>query len=156
MFYASDGSCGGYRHGMWTAPARCPAAPVAAGLAFYEKPRPVVIWAFACPEHVEHLIAPRPLLERDRAEMARRRELSARHEPDPVGPLAVGRAARELLDRARRWAHAHPDLTYTAAAPAGVDAAAPPTSPGRPFDGYASSSSAGSGVAPPGAGQQGR
>lgn len=85
---------------------------------FYEYPRPSVMWCFACPEHAEELIAARPLQERDRAEMARRRELSARHAPDPQGgPLAVGRAARELVDRARRWAQAHPELTYTAGDP---------------------------------------
>lgn len=97
MFYASDGTCVGYRQGVWTAPSRCPAPVVAAGLVFYERPRPAVWLAFACPEHVEHLTAARSLLDRDRAEITRRRTPG-----EPVGPLAVVRAARELLDRGPR------------------------------------------------------
>lgn len=60
MFYPTDGSCGGYRHGVWTAPSRCLTPVVSAGLVFYEKPRARVWWAFACPEHAEHLTAARP------------------------------------------------------------------------------------------------
>jgi len=64
--------------------------------------------AFACPDHVDDLIAARPLHDRDRAEQARRR----RGNEQQVGDLAVGREARELVERARRWAAAHPELTY--------------------------------------------
>ncbi|MDN5749655.1 MAG: hypothetical protein L0H64_14250 [Pseudonocardia sp.] len=81
---------------------------MAAGLVFYEQP-PRVWWAFACPHHAEHLTAARPLLDRDRAEIARRRGAAPL---DRTEPLAVGRAARELIDRAQRWAGAHPELAY--------------------------------------------
>jgi len=63
-----------------------------------------------------YLIAARPLLERDRAELARRRYYYDRRELDPdQRPLAVGMAARELVERARRWAAAHPEHTYPVA-----------------------------------------
>jgi hypothetical protein len=136
MFYASDGTCGGYCQEMWTAPSRCPAPVVAAGLVLYEQPRPTVWWAFACPDHIEHLTAARPLLDRDRAEITRRRTPGER-----AGPLAVGREARELLDWARRWARAHPELTFTPPAAADVAsriAEAPQrTTAGNPFAAYA-------------------
>lgn len=137
MFYPTDGSCGGYRQGIWTAPARCHSPVVAAGLVFYEQPRPRVWWAFACPDHAEHLTAARPLLDRDRAEIARRRTAAP---GDRTEALAAGRAARELLDRARRWADANPELAY-------IPPPAPPashstndshrTAASRPFAGYA-------------------
>lgn len=158
MHYASSPGCWGYQGGTWTPPSLCTAAPVAAGLVFYATARrQSVMLAFACPEHVAELIAARPLHERDRAEMARRYDRQARRQPDGVEPLAVGREARELVERARRWAAAHPGLTYTAA-PVASTPPALPTSPGRPFDAYASNSSSGGvgGVLPPEAGQQGR
>jgi hypothetical protein len=98
---------GGYQGGTWTPPSHCTREPVAAGLAFYAAARrQSVRLAFACPDHVDDLIAPRPLCERDRAEMGRR------HQREPVAELAVGREARELVERARRWAAAHPERTY--------------------------------------------
>lgn len=138
MFYATDGSCGGYRHGVWTAPSRCLTPVVAAGLVFYEQPRPRVWWAFACRDHAKHLTAARALLDRDRAEIARRRAAAPGERTEP---LAVGRAAWELLDRARRWAAAHPEHVYipppapstTTDSPA--DSQRPASS--RPFAGYA-------------------
>lgn len=156
MHYASSPGCWGYQGGTWTPPSLCTAAPVAAGLVFYATARrQSVVLAFACPEHTAELIAARPLHERDRAEMARRSDRQARLQPDGVEPLAVGRDARELVDRARRWAAAHPELTYTA--PPAAASVRPPTR-GRPFDAYASKSSSGANEpAPqPEAGQQGR
>lgn len=136
MFYATDGSCGGYRHGVWTAPARCLTPVVAAGLVFYDQPRPRVWWAFACPDHAEHLTAARPLLDRDRAEITRRRTAAP---PDRTEPLAVGRAARDLIDRAQRWADAHPDRAYVPP-PAPLTASSPTdghrTTASRPFASY--------------------
>jgi len=105
VFHVHAASCGGYQHGVRTGPVSCP-RPVVAGLVFnqYER-RPSVWWAFTCAGHVGHLIAARPLLERDRAELARRRYYYDRRELDPdQRPLAVGMAARELVERARRWA----------------------------------------------------
>jgi len=65
------------------------------------------------PRWVSDRGAARPLLERDRAELARRRYYYDRRELDPdQRPLAVGMAARELVERARRWAAAHPEHTY--------------------------------------------
>lgn len=110
MFYASTGACGGYQSNTWTAPTHCPHPPVAAGLVFYELPRPAVWWAFTCAEHAELLTAPRALLDRDHTEITRRR---AQVWPERTAPLAVGQAARDLLDHARRWAAANPELTYT-------------------------------------------
>ena len=55
----SGGLCGGYTHGVLTAPTRCQGAVVAAGVVFYERPAPSVWWAFACTAHVEHLTCPR-------------------------------------------------------------------------------------------------
>ena len=103
MHYAASAGCWGYQGGTWTSPSSCTRAPVAAGLVFYSSPRrQSVMVSFACPDHAGDLIAARPLRDRDRAEMARR----ARQEP--VAQLAVGREARELVERARRWAAAHP------------------------------------------------
>lgn len=130
MFYPTDGSCGGYRHGVWTAPSRCLSPVVAAGLIFYEKPRARVWWAFACPDHAEHLTAARPLLDRDRAEIARRRSAAPL---DRTEPLAVGQAARDLIERAQRWASAHPELAYT-------PPPAPPTA-STPVDGHRTTAS---------------
>src|SRR4051794_17431652 len=39
---------------------------------FYERPRPPARWAFACAVHVDELTTARGLLDRDRAELARR------------------------------------------------------------------------------------
>lgn len=86
-----------------------------AGLKFY--PDPPVVWlAFACSEHRHQLLAGRPLTAKDRTALAARRERYRRvfedrkaHEPEQ--PLATGRAARELADRAKRWEETNrPDL----------------------------------------------
>lgn len=138
MFYLHGASCGGYRHGVWTAPTSCSLPVVAAGLVLGgDRRRPTVWLAFSCAEHVEHLDVARPLTDRDRAEMARRRTHAEASRPDPdVGPLATGRAARKLLARARRWAAAHPERTYPASGTS--SSPTPHPTPGRPFDAYAS------------------
>jgi hypothetical protein len=123
VFYALGGSCDSYTHAMLTAPTRCQATVVAAGVVFYERPAPSVWWAFACAAHVdEELTAARALLDRDRAELTRRqhhRHLGRNGDPDgeAVEPLATGRRARELIVAARRWADRHPDQLYPAAPP---------------------------------------
>ena len=121
MFYPSEGACGGYTQGVVTAPTRCQARVVAAGVVFFERSTPSGWWTFACAEHVGELVAPRALLDRDRAELARRRR---RHgEPgddpgdEPTTPLATGRQARELIARVRRWTEQHPHQLYPAAPP---------------------------------------
>lgn len=103
-FEASAAGCGGYVSGVTTSPGSCHARPVWAGVVYFRYPRPVLWWAFACDEHVECLHAPRRLLDRDRAELARRRAqralgLAGRPYERTV-PLAVGRAAQQRLTRA--------------------------------------------------------
>jgi hypothetical protein len=149
MFRPQDPSCGGYRHGVWTAPSPCPHPVAAAGLYFnradHRPYRWSVWWAFACPEHAHELIAARPLLDRDHAELARRRDLREHWTPGRgVEPLAIGRPATELVERAQRWATAHPEQTYTAPAARRPDPARP-DSRGHPFDAYASTPGAQSG-----------
>lgn len=141
MFRPQEPSCGAYRHGVWTAPSGCPRPVVAAGLYFNRSDHRVhrwsVWWAFVCPEHAGELIAARPLLDRDRAEIARRRDLVTHWTPgNHVQPLAAGRPAADLVERARRWAAAHPEQAFTATAPA--EPTPPSAHPGRPFGAYAS------------------
>ena len=90
-------------------PTVCVAAPTVAGLRYYPHNR--VAWlAFACDQHADELIAPRALLPRDCAVLARRR---AHRDTELVGqrwtgereaPLARGPAAERLIERARAWA----------------------------------------------------
>lgn len=143
MFYVHAAGCGGYRHGMWTAPELCGRPVVAAGLVFYRYPHPQVWLGFACAEHVGQLEVARPITDRDRAVLSGREARRPDPRPDPrpdhghdhpdrardETPLATGRAARELLERARRWAAAHPDQTYPAAAAARAATARPAPSP---------------------------
>ena len=117
MFYIHAPGCGGYQHGMWTAPAACGRPVVAAGPVFYPYPHPQTWLGFACAQHVGQLEVARPLTDSDRAVLARRSARHHNHRPDPgqeheEAPLATGRAARELIARARRWAATHPDQTY--------------------------------------------
>lgn len=98
------------------APSSCMAEPTNVGLVVVGKPgqRRSVWRGFACDQHAAVLLAARPLLPRDRDVLARRREkrrvlLSGRrYAGEDEGPLARGRAADELAERARAWAAAHP------------------------------------------------
>ena len=75
------------------------------GLVLVESRRPVELWVeYACDRHVGHLRAPRRLLDRDRAQLARRREQEqlARggHRYEKAAALATGADARYRLRRA--------------------------------------------------------
>jgi len=102
-FAPAHWGCGG-RAGQ----GHCQARPVYAGLAYF--PRSEQVWlGFACADHRWQLVAPREMTGRDRAELERRRDhiraIREDHVPHvPVRPLAEGRAARELVERAKRWA----------------------------------------------------
>ncbi|OLT12918.1 hypothetical protein BJF78_23200 [Pseudonocardia sp. CNS-139] len=67
---------------------------------------------FTCAHHTDEVIAARPLLDRDRAELTRRRDratsVRAGHRHPPVEPLRVGTAALRLVEDARAWAAKHP------------------------------------------------
>ncbi len=55
VFSVHAPGCGGYQHGMWTAPATCGRPVVAAGPVFYPYPHPQTWLGFACAEHVGQL-----------------------------------------------------------------------------------------------------
>jgi hypothetical protein len=105
--------CAGPGRGFAGSHRSCPGTVVAAGL-IHSNSVPLAVWlAFGCAAHVDLLVAPRVLLDRDRAELAARYERVRRTVEDkqpwvPPGPLAVGADARRLLARARRWAQTHP------------------------------------------------
>ena len=103
-FYPSACGCGAFVVGATTQPRSCIAAPVWAGLVYYQLPRPTLWWAFTCATHVAHLHAPRRLLDRDRAELAHRREqreLALAGRPyEQVKALATGYVAKQRLMRA--------------------------------------------------------
>jgi hypothetical protein len=83
----------------------CRAEPTHAGLVLINDQ---VFLAFVCMEHKSRLIASRRMLDRDRAELERRRHswLWARvgHPPLPIEPLQTGAAAHRLVEKARAWA----------------------------------------------------
>ena len=103
-FEASAAGCGGYVSAVTTSPGSCQARPVWAGVVYFGSPRPALWWAFACDAHVQCLHAPRRLLDRDRAELTRRRAQQALalagRAYERVAPLAVGPAAKQRLARA--------------------------------------------------------
>ena len=68
-------------------------------------------WGFACPTHARVLIAARPLWEKDRDELTRRRRALPAG-GSASGTLAVGVAARNLVTQARGWAGRNPDRLY--------------------------------------------
>jgi hypothetical protein len=83
----------------------CSAEPTHAGLVLINDQ---VFLAFACIEHKSRLIAPRRMLDRDRAELERRRHswtwARVGHPPLPIEPLRTGAAAYRLVEKARAWA----------------------------------------------------
>lgn len=112
-FQVMAAGCGGYVHHDLTAPTACAATPIVAGLRYSARDRTVWL-GFACDTHADQLIAARPLLPRDRDRL-RTRQDRERTELDGKrwaglrdGPLARGRAAEQLVARARVWAAAHP------------------------------------------------
>ncbi|HEY0814582.1 MAG TPA: hypothetical protein VGE11_14985 [Pseudonocardia sp.] len=84
-----------------------------AGLWFARHSRTVWL-GFACARHADDLIAPRPLLPRDRDALRRRRDqhrtemAGQRWAGEQEGPVARGAAAERLVERARAWAAGHP------------------------------------------------
>jgi hypothetical protein len=90
-------------------PTNCPGLPTHAGLVFFESPRPAVWLVFVCTAHRGQVIAARPLLDRDRAELehrrgAQRNALAGRAPYARLEPLALGTQARRLVEQARVWA----------------------------------------------------
>ena len=109
---ASRGGCAIMASGYKGTPRNCEGHVTHAGLRWFPSNR--TLWlVFACAAHADQLEAARPLLDRDRAELARRRERTRRQlagqpthwEPQP---LATGAAGLRLLERARTWAATHP------------------------------------------------
>lgn len=112
-FQVMAAGCGGFIYPALTAPYACAATPTVAGLRYSERDRTVWL-GFACDIHAGQLIAARALLARDRDRLRTRQERE-RTELDGRrwaglrdGPLARGRAAEQLVARARIWAGAHP------------------------------------------------
>jgi hypothetical protein len=96
--------CGAYATaGFAGAPRQCSAAVTYAGLRVGGQPFEAWL-AFACDLHRGELIAPRELLDRDRAVLddwaERERRALAGEGWDRPQPLAVGAKARELVRRA--------------------------------------------------------
>lgn len=108
-FQASRAGCGSYTNSPLTAAAPCTTPPVWAGVVFYPRSNPPELWlAFTCDRHRDALDVARPLEERDRDELARRRERWRATVEDkvpwtPEEPLARGVEARERFARAKAW-----------------------------------------------------
>ncbi|GAA0934142.1 hypothetical protein GCM10009559_24470 [Pseudonocardia zijingensis] len=122
----SRAGCVVFGRGPLGKPAACQRAPTHAGLVYFEHPRPRVWLAFACEEHHGALVGARPMLERDRVELARRMEARRRVAEEgapvvPLEPLAVGSAARRLVERARAWAERDPGRSSTVDSRSGAD-----------------------------------
>jgi hypothetical protein len=112
-FHVMAAGCGGLVFRGVLGPTHCQAEPIVAGLWYAAHGRTAWL-GFACDRHTEQLIAPRPLLPRDRDVLNRRRdqrrtELAGRRwAGEQEGPLARGTAAERLVERAQQWAAAHP------------------------------------------------
>jgi hypothetical protein len=87
----------------------CRAEPTHASLIMIDDE---VFLAFACLEHKSKLIAPHRMLDRDRAELERRRHswewAPAGRPPLPIESFRSGAAAHRLVEKARAWAADHP------------------------------------------------
>ena len=79
--------CGGIVHRGMQGPTHCLKEPVVAGLWFAAHGRTAWL-AFACPGHADQLIAPRPLLPRDRDVLNRRRDRHRTEIAGSVGPVS--------------------------------------------------------------------
>ncbi len=121
-FHAMNAGCGGMiRHDM-LAPTSCEAEPTVAGLWYAAYSRTTWL-GFACDTHADELIAPRPLLPRDRAVLdsrwdRHRTEVAGRRwSGEAEGPLARGAAAQRLVEGAEDWAQRHPGVTAGGSSP---------------------------------------
>jgi hypothetical protein len=89
-FQVMAAGCGGFVHHAGVAPSHCEAEPTVVGLVMFRRrdARRAAWRAFTCDRHADHLIAPRPLLPRDRDVLAWRRD-------------------DRLVERARAWEQRH-------------------------------------------------
>lgn len=112
-FHVMAAGCGGIIDHDLLPPSGCSARPTVAGLWFAAHGRTARL-GFACDQHADELIAPRPLLPRDRDVLERRRDrgrterAGRRWAGEQEGPLARGAAAERLVERAKAWAKQHP------------------------------------------------
>ncbi len=112
-FHVMASGCGGIVDRDLQGPIRCPEEPTVAGLWFAQHSRTAWL-GFACRRHADDLIAPRPLLPRDRDALHRRRDqhrtemAGQRWAGEQEGPVARGAAAERLVELARAWAVEHP------------------------------------------------
>lgn len=103
--YASAAGCAFYTSGGGAAPSHCQRKTTHAGLIWFPHSRSLW-WSFACVVHASGLEAARPLNDRDRAELSRRREKLRATLQDkapwvPDEPLARGAEGLRILERAR-------------------------------------------------------
>lgn len=112
-FHVMAAGCGGINDHDLLPPTGCQAHPTVAGLWYAAHGRTAWL-GFACDRHADELIAPRPLLPRDRDVLERRRDhrrterAGRRWAGEQEGPLARGAAAERLVENAKAWAAAHP------------------------------------------------
>lgn len=114
VFQDSAAGCGGYVDRVALAPRPCEVEPTMVGLTMYREPsgRRQLVRGFACDRHAAHFDVHRPIEDRDRPILDRRRErerveLAGRAwDGEREEPLAWGREADELLERARAWSAA--------------------------------------------------
>ncbi len=98
-FHVSRPGCGAIVPSGDGHPLYCRNAATRAGLRHFPHPAPGEVYlVFTCDQHADQAEATRLLLDRDRAELERRRDQRA-----TVEPLAVGAAARALVARAVRY-----------------------------------------------------
>ena len=111
-FHTMAAGCGGIVHRGLLGPTSCEAEPTVAGLWYAAHGRTAWL-GFACPRHADQLIAPRPMLPRDRDVLARRGQARApkwpgeRRAGEQEGALVRGTSAERLVERAKAWAERH-------------------------------------------------
>lgn len=97
--------CAVMSSGFAGTPTDCQQLVTHAGLVYFPGTKRLW-WVFACDVHKDRVEAARPLNDRDRVELARRRvnweaALEGRGRWVPNEPLAVGVEARRILERVR-------------------------------------------------------
>ena len=85
-FHTMAAGCGGIVHRGVLGPTSCEAEPTVTGLWYAAHGRTAWL-GFACPRHADQLIAPRPMLPRDRDVLARRQD---RHRTEIAGQRWAG------------------------------------------------------------------